>query len=116
VRVSDGTATVSHSAIGADPRQYVVDLTGVANAQTITLSLVGVNDGISIGDVSVPMSVLIGDTSASRVVSNTDVAAVKGQVGAPVNAANFRTDVNGNGVLSNSDVSAVKTQAGTTLP
>jgi hypothetical protein len=62
------------------------------------------------------MGVLVGDVSANKVVSNTDVAAVKGQVAAPVSGSNFRTDVNANGVISNTDVSTTKAQVGTTLP
>jgi hypothetical protein len=44
------------------------------------------------------------------------VAEVKAQVAAPVDASNFRSDVNANGVISNTDVSGVKAQVGTTLP
>jgi hypothetical protein len=62
------------------------------------------------------MGVLSGDVTANRVVSNTDVASVKGQVAAPVTSSNFRNDVTVNGIISNTDVSTTKTQVGTTLP
>jgi hypothetical protein len=62
------------------------------------------------------MSVLAGDTTANGVVSNTDVAAVKGQVAAPVTSSNFRNDVNANGIISNTDVSATKAEVGASLP
>jgi hypothetical protein len=62
------------------------------------------------------MGVLLGDTTANGSVSNTDVAAVKGQVAAPVTASNFRNDVNANGVVSNTDVSTTKAQVGTSSP
>ena len=52
------------SSIGTDPRQYVVNLEGVTNAQTITVKLTGVNDGSNLGDVSVQMGVLLGDVNA----------------------------------------------------
>jgi hypothetical protein len=62
------------------------------------------------------MGVLVGDVNANRAVSNTDVAAVKAQVTAPVGLFNFRNDVDANGVISNTDVSLTKAQVGTTLP
>jgi hypothetical protein len=49
-------------------------------------------------------------------VINTDVSSIKGQVGARVDASNFRNDVNANGIVSNTDVSNTKAQVGTTLP
>jgi hypothetical protein len=58
------------------------------------------------------MGVLVGDVNSNRIVSNTEVAAVKAQVA----ASNFRNDVNANGVVSNSDVSETKAQVGTSLP
>jgi hypothetical protein len=68
------------------------------------------------GNVSATMGVLIGDVNANKVVSNTDVASIKGQVAAPVTSSNFRNDVNANGVISNTDVSTTKAQVGTVLP
>ena len=116
--VTSGTGTVSSSGIGSDAHQYVVQLTGVTNAQVITVSLSDVRDSIghSSATVSVPMGVLLGDVNANGIVSNTDVASVKGQVAAPVTASNFRNDVTVNGVISNTDVSATKVQVGTSVP
>jgi hypothetical protein len=62
------------------------------------------------------MSVLLGDVTANKIVSNTDVSSVKTQVAAPVTSSNFRNDVTANGIISNTDVSTAKTQVGTTLP
>ena len=42
--VSSGIGTVSSSAIGADAHQYLVNLSSVGNAQTITVSLTNVID------------------------------------------------------------------------
>jgi hypothetical protein len=91
---------------------------GVSNARTITVSLTNVTDsaGNSSPAVARSMGVLLGDVSGNGVVSNTDVASAKGQVAAPVTAANFRNDVNANGVVSNTDVSITKAQVGITLP
>jgi hypothetical protein len=66
--------------------------------------------------ISASMDVLVGDINGNKATNNTDVAAVKAQVAAPVDLSNFRSDINANGVISNTDVSAVKAQVGATLP
>jgi hypothetical protein len=115
--VTAGTGTVSSSAMGPNPNQYRVDLTGVTNAQYISVTLSEVLDSQNnVGDVSATMGVLFGDVNGNKTVSNTDVASVKAQVAATVNSSNFRNDVNANGTLSNTDVSATKAQVGTSLP
>jgi hypothetical protein len=117
--VSSGTGNVSSSAIDStDSHKYVVNLTGVTNAQPIFVALHNVHDeaGRISDTISAPMSILVGDVNANKVVSNTDVSSVKAQVGAAVTSSNFRNDVNANGVVSNTDVSATKAQVGTSLP
>jgi hypothetical protein len=93
-----------------------VNLTGVTNAQTIIVTLSGVNDGVNMGDVVVPMSVLQGDTSGNGTVSGTDVSETKLQSGQAVTASNFREDVVVSGGINGSDVAAVKLKSGTALP
>ena len=109
--------SVSSSANGPNANQYTVNLTGVSNACYVTVTLTNVLDAAgNLGSVSVSMGLLIGDNTANRVVSNTDVSMVKAQVGATVGSSNFRNDVNANGIFSNTDVSLTKAQVGTTLP
>jgi hypothetical protein len=112
--VTSGTGSVSNFSVADN--QVTVNLTGVINAQTIVITLTGVNDGTNTGEAFVRMGVLVGDTTANGSVSNADVAVVKSQVGATVDSSNFRNDVNANGILSNADVSLTKSQVGTTLP
>jgi hypothetical protein len=112
--LTSGTGTVSNMSVSG--AVVTVNLTGVTNAQKITLTLTGVNDGVHAGSVAVPMGVLLGDISGNKVVSNTDVSLAKSQVAAPVTASNFRDDVTVNGIISNTDVSTTKTQVGTTTP
>jgi hypothetical protein len=112
--ISSGTGSVS--SYTTDGATVTINLTGIANAQNITIILASVSDGSNSGDVSIPMSILLGDVNGNGVVSNTDVAALKSQVAAPVTSSNFRNDVNANGVISNSDVSTSKAQVGTSLP
>jgi hypothetical protein len=116
--VTSGTGSVSSSAIGADAHEYVVNLTGIANAQEITVTLTDVNDSLSNHSPSLQstMGLLLGDTSASRIVNASDIGQTKAQSGQAVTASNFRTDVNANGSINASDVSLVKARSGTAIP
>jgi subtilisin-like proprotein convertase family protein len=120
-RVTTGTSDVGvggvadvNGTVSISGNTVVVPLTNVANAQTILVTLFGVNDGVNpIGNVSVPMSVLVGDTTGNGTVSSADVSDVKihsGQAGA------VRQDVIVSGVINSTDVSIVKTSSGTALP
>jgi hypothetical protein len=102
--------------ISPDGTQVTANLTNVSNAQRITVTLFGVNDGSNTADVGVQMGVLVGDTNGNGAVSASDVAQTKGQSGAAVTAANFRTDINANGSVNAGDTALVKANAGHTLP
>ena len=112
------STTDSGTIDSSDAHQFIVTLTGVTNAQVITVSLTNVTDSAAnlSSIVSASMALLLGDVTANAIVSNTDVASVKGLVAAPVTSSNFRSDVNANGVVSNTDVSTTKGQVGTSLP
>ena len=111
---TSGAGTVSN--VTTSGNDVIIDLTNVANAQTIAITLFGVNDGTGGANVVVPMSLLLGDTGASGAVNSTDVSQTKLQSGTAVSASNFRTDVTVNGAINSSDVSIVKIQSGTALP
>ena len=113
--VTTGTGSVVGSPVVAG-NVVTINLTGVTNAQTIKVTLSNVSDGVVTGNVVVPMSVLLGDTSGNGAVSGTDVSQTKLQSGAAASAANFREDVVVNGTINGSDVSAVKLKSGTALP
>ncbi|MEP6810217.1 MAG: hypothetical protein ABI992_08225 [Chthoniobacterales bacterium] len=116
--VSAGTGSVASSGIGADAHQYVVNLTGVANAQVIGVSLSNVTDsaGNSSSAVPVSMGVLLGDTTGNGTVDAPDVGQTKSFSGQALDATNFRADVNVSGVINASDIGLVKSTAGTSLP
>jgi hypothetical protein len=104
-------------ASGSGTTTITVDLTNVANAQTITLRLAAVSNGESTADLSVPMGILAGDTTGNGSVTTSDIGQTKGQSGQPVSAANFRSDVTANGGSINaSDIGLVKARSGTQLP
>jgi hypothetical protein len=112
--ITSGTGNADNFSVSG--AQVTVNLSGVTNAQVITLKLAGVSDGVNTGDVLVRMGVLSGDTTGDGHVNASDVAQTKAQSGQAVTAANFRQDVNSNGALNASDVSLVKSRSGTALP
>ena len=72
--------------------------------------------GASSGNVSVPMGVLLGDTTANRAVNSSDIAQTKSESGASSSASNFQADVTVNGSINSSDISLVKSKSGRGLP
>ena len=113
--VTAGAGTLSSSS-GSGTTTVTVNLTGVTNAQRITVRLLAASDGTNTGNVDIPMAVLVGDTTGNGTVNATDVSQTKGQSGQAVTGTNFRTDVNANGSINGTDVSLVKSKTGTALP
>jgi hypothetical protein len=116
--VSSGAGTISNAAIGSDPHQYFVNLTGVTNAQIITVTLSNVSDsaGNSSGAISAQMGVLLGDVNASGRVDAADVSLVRQQTLQPVTSSNFREDINASGRIDAADVSIARQQTLASLP
>jgi hypothetical protein len=112
--VSSGTGSVSNF-VASDNVVYV-NLTGVANAQRLTVTLQGVNDGTNVADVPIPMGVLLGDTNSDGFVNSADIGQTKAQSGHSVTTSNFREDVNLDGFLNSADIGLVKSKSGTALP
>jgi Dockerin type I domain len=109
-----GAASVSGFAV--HNTQVTVNLAHVSDAQTLTINLIGVTGGTRSGNVSIPMSVLIGDTTGDGVVNPTDVSETQAQSGKAVTESNFREDVNADGVINSADVALVQSKSGTALP
>jgi hypothetical protein len=114
VAVTSGTGSVGSFSVSGS--QVTVNLTGVTDAQRITVTLHNVNDGTSTGDVPVSMGVLVGDVNGNGLVNAGDVSLTKSQVGQTVSGSNFREDVNANGLINSVDVALVKSGVGTALP
>ena len=94
-------------------RVIAVNLTGVANAQWLVVTLTGVTEGAKTGDTSVALGVLVGDTTADGSVNSADIGQTKAAVGMPYN---YRVDVNNDGVIDSSDIGLVKSKTGHGLP
>jgi hypothetical protein len=117
--VTSGTGSVASSNIdSSDAHNYIVNLTGVVNAQVITVSLTNVTDsaGNFSSAVSVQMGVLLGDVNASGRIDAADVSLVRQQTLQPITSSNFREDVNASGRIDAADVSIVRQQTLTSLP
>jgi hypothetical protein len=117
--VTNGAGMVASNNIdSSDAHNYIVNLTGVANAQVITVSLTNVTD--SMGNFSPAiarsMGVLLGDVNASGLVDGNDVSAVQSHTRQSVNNMNFRYDVNTSGLIDGNDVSITQGQTRTSLP
>jgi hypothetical protein len=106
-----GIATVSNVSVNGS--EITVDLTGVANAQLITITVNNVSDGLHVGNAAVPMGILFGDVSSNRAVNSTDVSTAQDESGHAITFLNFRNDVTVNGQINSSDVSTVQAQSGT---
>jgi hypothetical protein len=112
--VTSGTGSVRNFFV-ENASRVIVNLTGVTNAQRITVTLMNVNNGTHMGNVPVSMGVLIGDVNGNALVNVSDVSLTKA-VGPVVGGATFREDVNADGIIDAADVALVKSKVGTALP
>jgi hypothetical protein len=110
------TGSVTTTPATGPSSEVIVNFTA-SNAQTVTVNLLGVSAGGGPGSpISVPMSILLGDTFETGTVNSSDIGLTKGQSGNPIENANFRHDVTVNGAINSSDIGLVKIQSGTGLP
>ena len=109
------TGIGSVSSASASGNQITINLTGVTTAQSIVVTLSGVNDGVNTGTVTVPMSILVGDTNADGFVDAIDVSQTKSQSGAVISSSNFREDLSVDGFIDGLDTSLAKSKSGNSL-
>jgi len=94
-----------------------VNLTGVANAQKIIVTINNVADASRIlAKATVPMGILLGDVDANKTVDNKDVNAVSAKVDAGLSQATFRDDVDVSGTIDQTDVDITQGQVGMSIP
>ena len=96
--------------------EVAVNLTNVANAQQLTVSLLNANDGSGARNISVPVIILLGDVNATRLVDGNDVSAVQAKTRQQANNTNFRFDVAATGLIDGNDVSATQAKTRTRVP
>jgi hypothetical protein len=112
------SATVASSGPGADPHEFIVNLSNVPNAQRTSVTLNGVIDsaGNTAAAITGTMGVLLGDTTGNGLVNSADISQVQGQSGTLVTVNNFREDLTVNGAINSADISLAQQQSGTGLP
>jgi len=106
----DGPVTSS-----ADGTEVTVRLKNVTNAQTLTVTLLGVSVGTNSNNIAVPMVVLAGDTNEDTRVNVGDTNQTKSRSGYLTNEDNFRSDVNLDGRINVGDTNFVKSNSGSSL-
>ncbi len=112
-QITAGVGSVASSqAAGND---ISVQLADVADAQTLTLTLLGVDDGTARGDYALPISFLLGDTNGDGAVNSGDALRCKSASGQAVDQGNFRSDVTVDGAINTGDSTVVKRAAGHAL-
>ena len=121
--IQSGTAAVtagsgSAGAVSFNGNDMIVNLSGVGNAQRLTLTATNVTavGGGVLNSASLNVGFLIGDTNADKFTDAVDVSQTKSQSGNSVTNSNFREDVNADGFIDAIDTSLVKSKSGTALP
>ena len=116
--VTSGAGSVSDQMIDADPHNYIVNLTGVSNAQVIRVSLTNVNDsaGHSSSSVLISMGVLLGDTSGNGAVNASDIVADESKFRSGGGRFQLPLRVSLSGTINANDIAQVKSMSGTALP
>lgn len=91
-----------------------INLTGVTDAQTMTITLQNMKDVANqvLPDTPVSISFLLGDISANGKVDKSDYKEVNARKGRRVNASNFRDDINLSGVVDKPDIQSVRANNG----
>ncbi|HYR22719.1 MAG TPA: choice-of-anchor Q domain-containing protein [Chthoniobacterales bacterium] len=115
--ITSGSGSIASSSI-QNIFEYVVNLTGVTNAQRLTVTLTSVRDtaGDRTDTLPVTIGVLLGDVDASGRVDSTDVFQVRQQSLQNASPSNFRTDVDESGRIDSTDVFITRQQTLTSLP
>jgi subtilisin family serine protease len=121
--VTTGTAIVTGGtgAIAGPPvfagNGMTVSLTGVANAQTLTLDLRDVGDGIRfLPATTIAIGFLVGDSNGDRAVNSGDATQTRNRSGQAPTAATFRSDVNLDGSINSGDATVIRSRSGEGLP
>jgi hypothetical protein len=118
---SCGNASTGTVSSGPASNQCTVKLTGVPNAQYLTVTLTGVHvptacPAAFVGNVSVTMGVLLGDVNATARTDAGDVTAVRNKTVSIPDQQTFRFDVNASGRIDAGDVTTTRNATVTVLP
>ena len=115
--VTTGTGSVAGAPVFSG-NTMTVNLTGVANAQTVTVTLSNVTDVFAqvLASASLSASFLVGDTNGDTFVNAGDSLQTRNRSGQVTDGTNFRSDVNADGFINSGDTTGVRSRSGTSLP
>ena len=115
--VDSGTGSISGSPSFAG-NDMIVNLSGVADAQTLVLHLSNVTDASSqvLADTTVSPRFLIGDTNGDGLVNAGDALQTRNRAGQSTDSTNFRSDVNRDGFVNSGDTTIVRSRSGNFVP
>ena len=116
--VAKGTGVVSSRAVGSNPREYIVNLSRVADAQTMIVVLNGVSDsaGNYSDAIATSVGVRLSDTNGDGAVNSADALQTRNASGQTTNANNFRADANCDGTVNSGDATMVRARSGQFIP
>ncbi len=112
--VTAGSGSVSSFSISGS--QVTVNLTAVANAQSLVFKLFDVSNGTNLTDASVAMGLLLGDTNGDGTVNSGDAQQTRKRSGQAADAATFRSDFNLDGTINSADATLVRARSGQFIP
>jgi hypothetical protein len=110
-----GTGTVTGTS-GSGTAEATINLSGVTNAQNITVNLLEATAGGTPTDIHVPVGVLLGDVNSTRRTDSGDVTQVRNHTVAVPDQTTFRFDVNTSGRIDAGDVTVTRNASVTVLP
>ena len=95
-----------------------VNLTGVADAQNVTVTLSNVTDNFAqvLPDTPFSAGFLVADTNGDGFVNAGDALQTRNRSGQATDGANFRSDVNADGFVNSGDTTIVRARSGTFIP
>ena len=114
--VSNGIGSVSSTSISGST--VTVNLTGVMDAQVVTVTFTNLTDvnGNVLASAPVSIGFLVGDTNGDRFVNAGDTLQTRNRAGQATDPGNFRFDVNTDGIINSGDSLVVRSHSGTSLP
>jgi hypothetical protein len=89
-----------------------IELTNVADAQSLSVTLVNVSNS---GNITIPVSFLVGDSNGDRTVNAADSLQVRSRSGQAADGTNFRSDINVDGFVNTADTLIVRNRSGSSL-
>ena len=112
---SGSGAIVAAPSISSDT--MTIDLTGVVDAQTLTLTLSDLIDttGRAMPETTLRVSFLFGDANGDAAVNSADVIQLRNRFGHAIDNTNFPFDVNVDGSINAADSTIVRAASGKSI-